>query len=753
MVNYTKSNWRKISMALAVSLALTGILFSGKVFAEPEAPKVLDIAQHDAFYPAGFAQGTSVDHSQFSALQGPFERPQDVTKACISCHANAADEVMHTTHWTWQFVNDTTGQILGKQTLVNNFCVAIDSNEARCTSCHVGYGWVDDTFDFTIQENVDCLVCHDTTGEYKKFPTGAGYPVSEPTEFPAGSGNIWQPPDLAKVAQNIGLTSRQTCGSCHFFGGGGDEVKHGDLDSSLTHPSFELDVHMSADGQDFTCTSCHATDAHQMVGSRYSMDLEEWIGCEGGHTNTPHDLAILNKHDETVACQTCHIPEYARGDIPTKMSWDWSKAGQFGEDGKPLVIKDEDGHVIYNGLKGEFTLEGNVVPEYVWFNGQVSYTLASDQIDPSDVVSINQFLGDKNDPDARIWPVKRFTGAQPYDSVNNILAIPHLFGKDENAYWKNFDWDKAITAGMEYADMKYSGEYGFVDTEMYWPITHMVAPANEAVQCAECHTTDNSRLNFSALGYSDTEISRLTKFPPTLTLEESAPPEYSPEACSNCHTIEHGMWMESLHGSKGVGCVSCHQLEGDGEHPVVVFSIEQSADTCGACHLDEYHDWQHSRHGEISLACSSCHNPHSQDMLTVDGNQTACANCHRSQTEDSQHSSHAQAGLLCTDCHLNTDENTGHTFVVGSDTCIKCHGEGIHSSEGELQADTDMPEATVKESADTHLVSVEAEAEEVGGVPIWASAFFIIVLSFGGYTLFGNHSKEKDDDLSLKGKN
>ncbi len=196
------------------------------------------------------------------------------------------------------------------------------------------------------------------------------------------------------------------------------------------------------------------------------------------------------------------------------MSWDWSQAGQLDENGKPLTITDENGHVIYSGLKGEFTLEENVVPEYVWFNGQVSYTLLSDKIDPSGVVGINQFLGDKDDPDARIWPVKRFTGIQPYDSGNNTLVVPHLFGKDETAYWGNFDWDKAIAAGMENADLKYSGEYDFVETEMYWPITHMVAPANEALQCAECHTTEESRLDFSALGYSDADVSRLTKFPP-----------------------------------------------------------------------------------------------------------------------------------------------------------------------------------------------------------------------------------------------
>jgi hypothetical protein len=39
---------------------------------------------------------------------------------------------------------------------------------------------------------------------------------------------------------------------------------------------------------------------------------------------------------------------------------------------------------------------------------------------------------------------------------------------------------------------------------MYWPITHMVAPAAAAVQCDECHTPEGvpGRLNWEQLGYA-----------------------------------------------------------------------------------------------------------------------------------------------------------------------------------------------------------------------------------------------------------
>jgi hypothetical protein len=88
------------------------------------------------------------------------------------------------------------------------------------------------------------------------------------------------------------------------------------------------------------------------------------------------------------------------------------------------------------------------------------------------------------------------TGRQPYDKGNDFLVVTHLFGKDDAAFWKSFDWDKAVAAGMEEAKKigqttaDYSGEYGFTETRMYWPITHMVAPADEALGCASCHSED-----------------------------------------------------------------------------------------------------------------------------------------------------------------------------------------------------------------------------------------------------------------------
>ena len=458
---------------------------------------------------------STADHTKFEQLQRPFASGPEVTAACLECHTEAAKQVHRTKHWTWEFLNPETDQKLGKKTVVNNFCIAAEPNLAACASCHVGYGWKDDSFDFTSETNVDCLVCHDTTGSYFK-PSGlAGHPVTERMELPPGSGRFVNPIDLNRVAQRVGKSSRDTCGACHFFGGGGDAVKHGDLDSSLAMPERELDVHMDAMGLDFTCGTCHVTSAHDVPGSRFTptvkdegdkhirgkMDQSNPANCVACHGNRPHSLrhVKLNDHASNIACETCHIPSYARGGLATKMSWDWSTAGKMDENGKPFTVKDEDGHVIYDSRKGDFTMGENVVPEYIWFNGTVRYTLITDKIDPTQVVQVNSFEGSPTDGRSMIYPVKVHRGKQPYDTVHNTLVTPHTAGRDEYAYWHNFDWDKSLASGMAIVGAPFSGEFDFVETEMRWPINHMVAPKEDALACADCHSTQGRLQNIQGI--------------------------------------------------------------------------------------------------------------------------------------------------------------------------------------------------------------------------------------------------------------
>ena len=117
-------------------------------------------------------------------------------------------------------------------------------------------------------------------------------------------------------------------------------------------------------------------------------------------------------------------------------------------------------------------------------------------------VMLNRLSGTIEDPNARITPFKLMKGKQIYDLQNTYLIIPKLFG--ENGFWKTFDWDQSSRLGMESVDLPYSGKYGFIETEMYWPVNHMVAPANKALKCTACHTMKASkRIDWNALGYED----------------------------------------------------------------------------------------------------------------------------------------------------------------------------------------------------------------------------------------------------------
>ena len=453
----------------------------------------------------GTALAGTADHTKFKELQGPFGPGPEVTQACLACHNKAGHQVMKSIHWTWEAKVD--GRKLGKKHAANSFCGSPISNEPRCTSCHAGYNWTDRHFDFNKQENVDCLACHDTTGTYEKIATDAGHPLYLPRELPKGSGKIKQPPDLAKVAQQVGKSGRQNCGACHFNGGGGDAVKHGDLDTSLIDPPRKLDVHMAKDGANLRCADCHTFNDHQPSGSRYAVRAKDPHGkdlpkddhdratCESCHGQTPHAQEQINIHTRKVACQTCHIPEFARGGIATKTLWDWSTAGKRGPDGKPLFIKGEHGHLKYSAEKGDFEYGENVRPTYKWYNGTVRQVTMTDKIDDSTILELNAVEGSAADPKARIWPFKVMVGKQPYDPVNKTLVVNHVFGQDDTAFWTHFDYAKAIQAGMATAGLPYSGQYAFIETRMNWFITHMVAPKEDAVPCQDCHTrSENGRL-------------------------------------------------------------------------------------------------------------------------------------------------------------------------------------------------------------------------------------------------------------------
>ncbi|NNF98400.1 MAG: tetrathionate reductase family octaheme c-type cytochrome [Desulfobacteraceae bacterium] len=438
---------------------------------------------------------STVDHAKLQALNKNFATGAEITDACLSCHSEADAQFRESIHWTWLANGDREKGKAGYS--LNNFCLSTNKlADESCLACHPGWG--------TRREAINCLACHSrkTMNFEEAFEDYQAFSVETDDESIEIAKEIQV--SIQAAAQDIGRPVRDNCGSCHFYGGGGDGVKHGDLDSSLAKPSKSLDVHMGVDGQNFDCVRCHTTVSHHIAGRVYTTpaashrkslvedDLAAKITCESCHTATPHrDGSKVNDHTDKVACQTCHIPEFAR-EKPTKLSWDWSQAGKL-KDGKPYKTKDEFGQYDYMSIKGSMEWAKQVRPEYHWFNGSIRSLTLKDEITPGETVPVSRPVGGREDINSRIYPFKIHRGVQPYDTKTNRLLAPLLSGAD--GYWTTLDWQRALSTGMKAVDLEYSGDFEFVESTYVFPITHMVAPGEKALSCNDCHVNTGSRLS------------------------------------------------------------------------------------------------------------------------------------------------------------------------------------------------------------------------------------------------------------------
>ncbi|MGD2057352.1 MAG: multiheme c-type cytochrome [Anaerolineales bacterium] len=230
-----------------------------------------------------------------------------------------------------------------------------------------------------------------------------------------------------------------------------------------------------------------------------------------------------------------------------------------------------------------------------------------------------------------------------------------------------------------------------------------------------------------------------------------------PEACANCHNEIHEDWMVTRHaqafsspifqrnwedvGSKftclechttgynedestyafeGVTCESCHGPFQEG-HPQESMPVVPNHLLCEKCHETTTDEWFASPHREAGVECQSCHDPHAQAPLAASVTEL-CGNCHKDTGSSFTHGSHADAGLECSNCHMYTRPRTespveglvptGHTFTVGSEACIGCHQDTVHTRDVILEL---TGEVRTLEDLDTdELISrVKTQEEEI----------------------------------------
>ncbi len=356
---------------------------------------------------------------------------------------------------------------------------------------------------------------------------------------------------LVEAAQTAGPTTRATCLRCHANAAGSDGAKRGDLSSVTVSPPLSSDIHMSPQGEDFTCSECHDAGDHRVSGRGLDLrpnDSDEKSDCTTCHTDRPHDDYNARNgesrdvHAGRVACQTCHIPTYAK-DVSTELERDWLEPewwpGAFGGQGgwKPAEVR-----------------ASNVIPSYDWFDGTSEVYLLG-QAPSRNADGEYEFgvpLGDVNSPGARIFPLKEHRSISARHDATGQM-IPH----STEVFFRTGDFAAAVASGMEQVGL--TGSYTLVPVHTFQTINHGVAVEDQALACASCHADTGG-------GGDDDDgaASRLANAPRmdlvgVLGYELNGP---ASAVCTQCHEPEEAEGFYELHEKhvreEGYDCAWCH---------------------------------------------------------------------------------------------------------------------------------------------------------------------------------------------------
>lgn len=422
-------------------------------------------------------------------IQGPFTDARAVTVKCLECHQQQAEEVLHSSHWTWVRPRTLNGKSVtaGKKDSLAGFAIDVVANGPRCLRCHISTSPNKESFAKPAAEMVDCLACHDTTGQYRH---GA-----EPGRE--------QLPDLTPVVRNVGLPTPRNCIGCHFADCGlAPAAPEGEFGQG---PADLADVHLRAAA--FTCQTCHrGGSGHSLVrqpsGSAGTEDRA--AGCASCHTAAPHVLAVLNKHGETIACQACHIPTYGRSG-PVLISWNWLMTGKTttafrAGNGDGLQLHDQ------NGARSA----RNIEPVYLRDDGADLVYSRGQKIQPRELTVLQRPA--EASAGAKLAPFRIVYTTQLYDSRYRYLISP-LLQPEGDVLFPGSDWEAIARKGMEAMVLPFSGQYGFTATATYRRLNHGVAPAAEALDCLDCHGA-TGRIRWDALGFARDPMLELAAAPP-----------------------------------------------------------------------------------------------------------------------------------------------------------------------------------------------------------------------------------------------
>jgi hypothetical protein len=470
---------------------------------------------------------------------------------CQQCHGSEVNEVLNSTHYQWkgsaaEMVNgatsqgkivqrDASGNIIAGTSAMNAYCINVLGNfPGACGSCHVGLGAAPTA---TNSENIDCLLCHQK--DYKRVKVNG----------------VFQPDTtmtitMDQAVRTIHKPERANCLQCHAKAGGGDAVKRGDIAlASASTTDRNYDVHMATTGANLVCQQCHNFSNHKVAGRGSDLrPLDSTVGvncstssCHSGKTGTSgHSTTAVNRHVNRVACQTCHIPTYAKNASDTA-------ATEATETHRTWVTAE------WNATLGRYeptpTKANNLKPEYRHWNGT---SWGSNLKDPATydsalgVYLISRPQGVINDTTTatKLYPFKYKTADQPYAASQNMLIA-----LSTATYFATGNYGQAVKDGLTNMGYPNTTPYSTVKTGEFQLLNHQVSPSSQALACTSCHVSGTaSQMNLKNLGYGTKE--------PTSTL------------CDNCHSLKSYTSsyssFTSIHSrhvdSRNIDCSSCHNF-------------------------------------------------------------------------------------------------------------------------------------------------------------------------------------------------
>jgi hypothetical protein len=472
------------------------------------------------------------DGSDLSCGQGHEGLVWNGTATCLQCHTNEAHEVHASVMYQWEGETpdmtsgpDRQGKISGA---VNSYCINILGNWDVCGNCHVGLG-EPPTADATPEQlsNIDCMVCHQQDYRRKKVG-GVFVPDTDAMTI-----------TMDQAARTVHPPGRYNCLQCHAKAGGGDSVKRGDLTlAQIATTDRNFDVHMATTGGNMACQQCHTFTDHKVAGKGSdlrptdSADVPECSDCHSDMTTAGgHEGDDVERHIARVACQTCHIPIYAKdaadsaASEATETHRTWLDTHSTAPPFHPALIKAND-----------------LVPEYRFWNRTSRNYLLHDVavIDPATGrYPTSRPLGDVADSQAKLYPFKYKTAEQPFaHHQDKLIAL------DTSVFFATGDPIAATEQGLVNMGLSDTEPYSWVETDTYQMLNHQVGSSGAALECNDCHGTTTRMDLQGELGYG-------LKGPQS-------------QICTQCHGPEDGMSFYQLHNKhvedKGYDCSWCHDF-------------------------------------------------------------------------------------------------------------------------------------------------------------------------------------------------